>query len=96
LPRLRVVRTAKEVLVIICDAELIGKEFRQGELKLKIDKSFYGGKEASVEECLAALRKATIANMIGSIIEHAIEEGFVDRENVIRIQNVPHAQMVKM
>lgn len=96
MPRLRVVRTAKEVLVIICDAELIGKEFRQGELKLKIDKSFYGGKEASVEECLAALRKATIANMIGSIIEHAIEEGFVDRENVIRIQNVPHAQMVKM
>lgn len=96
MPRLRVVRTAKEVLVIICDAELIGKEFRQGELKLKIDKSFYGGKEASVEECLAALREATIANMIGSIVERAIEEGFVNRENVIRIRNVPHAQMVRM
>ncbi|MDI6819469.1 MAG: DUF424 family protein [Candidatus Hodarchaeaceae archaeon] len=96
MPRLRVVRTAKEVLVIICDGELIGKEFRQGELKLKIDKSFYGGKEASVEECLAALREATIANMIGSIVERAIEEGFVDRENVIQIRNVPHAQMVRM
>jgi hypothetical protein len=84
------------VLVVICDSELVGKEYRQGEFRLKVDRSFYGGQEASVDECLAALRGATIANMVGSIVEHAIKEGIVDRANVIKIHGVPHAQMVRM
>lgn len=96
LPLLRIVRTANEVLVIICDAELVGKEFKEGEFRLNVHRSFYNGREASVKECLAALRRATIANMVGSIVEHAIKEGLIDRKNVIRIQNVPHAQMVRI
>ena len=96
MPQLRIVRTSGEVLVIICDSKLMGKEYRQGEFKLKVDRSFYCGQEASVAECLAALRGATIANMVGSIVEHAIKEGIVDRANVIKIQGVPHAQMVRM
>ena len=96
MPRLRVVHTSSEVLVIICDSKLMGKEYRQGELKLKVDESFYGGREASVAECLAALREATIANLVGSIVKHAVEKGMVNRANIIRIQGVPHAQMVRM
>jgi hypothetical protein len=84
------------VLVIICDSKLIGKEYKQGEFRLKVDRSFYSGQEASVTECLAALRCATIANMVGSIVKQAIEEGIVDRENVIKIRGVPHAQIVRM
>jgi len=90
------VQTSGEVLVIICDSKLIGKEYKQGEFRLKVDRSFYSGQEASVTECLAALRCATIVNMVGSIVEQAIEEGIVDRENVIKIRGVPHAQMVRM
>jgi len=89
-------RTQEEVLVAICDAELLGKEFKQGELRLKIDEGFYCGDEANVEACLAALKEATIANLVGSIVEHAVKAGFIDRANVMRFQNVPHAQMVKM
>lgn len=96
MPRLKVVHMSNEVLAIICDSELIGKEFREGELKLKVDESFYGGEEASVEDCFAAMRRATIANMVGSIVEHAIDAGLVDPSNVIWIQNVPHAQIVKI
>ncbi len=96
LPLLRIVHTANEVLVIVCDSELLGKEFKEGEFRLKVHRSFYNGREASIKECLAALRQATIANMVGSIVEHAIKEGLIDRKNVIRIQNVPHAQMVRV
>ena len=85
-----------EVLVVICDAGLLGKEFKHGKFRLKVDKNFYCGVEASVETCLQALREATIANLVGSIVEHAIKAGFIDHTNVIKIQNVPHAQMVKM
>jgi len=96
MPLLRILQTRGEVLVVICDAGLLGKEFKTGKLRLKVDESFYCGKEASVEKCLQALREGTIANLVGSIVEHAIKAGFIDHTNVIRIQNVLHAQMVKM
>lgn len=96
LPQLRIERTQGEVLVIICDSELIGKKFEEGDIKLKVKRSFYGGEETSTEECLDALKDATIANMVGSIVEHAVKAGLVHPSNVIRIQNVPHAQMVRL
>lgn len=96
MPLLRVMRTQEEVLVAICDAKLLGKEFKLGELKLKIDESFYRGEEASVEACMRALREATVANLVGSIVEHAVKAGFVDRENVMMFKDVPHAQIVRM
>lgn len=96
MPLLRIMRARGEVLVAICDAKLLGKEFKRGELGLKIDRGFYRGEEASVEACLQALKEATIANLVGSIVEHAIKAGFVDRANVMRFKNVPHAQIVTM
>jgi hypothetical protein len=96
MPLLRTLRTRGEVLVIICDAELLGKEFREGKFRLKVDESFYCGEEASIEKCLQALQEATIANLVGSIVEYAIKAGFIDQMSVIRIQNVAHAQMVRM
>lgn len=96
MPSLRVIRTQGEVLVVVCDPELLGKKFKQGELKLEVKESFYRGTEASVEECLTALREATIANLVGSIVRYAVKVGIIERANVIRIQNVPHAQLVRM
>ena len=96
MPQLRIERTQGEVVVIICDSELIGRNFEEGGLKLRVDRSFYKGREATPEECLKALKEATIANMVGSIVERAVEAGFVHPSSVIRIQNVPHAQMVRI
>lgn len=96
LPLLRVESVQGEVLVIVCDEELLGKKFEDGDLTLEIERSFYGGEAASVQKCLDALRGATIANMVGSIVEHAVEAGFVRRENVMRVQEVPYAQMVRL
>ncbi len=83
------------MLVIVCDPELLGKKFKQRELRLDVKESFYRGTEASVKECIAALREATIANLVGSIVGHAIQAGIIERANVIRIQNVLHAQLVR-
>lgn len=96
MPYLRVIQTQGEVLVIVCDSELLGKKFKQGKLRLDVKESFYRGTEANVKECIAALRKATIANLVGSIVGHAVKAGIIERENVLRIQNVPHAQLVSI
>ena len=96
MPSLRVIRTQGEVLVVVCDPELLGKKFRQGELMLEVKESFYRGDEASIEDCMAALREATIANLVGSIVGHAVKAGLIGRANVLKIQNVPHAQLVRL
>lgn len=96
LPLLRIVQTKMENLVIVCDGELLGKKIKDGNFKLDVKESFYGGKETSVEKCLEALRSATVANMLGSIVEHAIESGLVERCNVLEIGGVKHAQLVRL
>ncbi|MCK4405061.1 MAG: DUF424 family protein [Hadesarchaea archaeon] len=96
MPYLRVIQTQGEVLVIVCDSELLGKKLKQGKLRLDVKESFYRGTEANIKECIAALRKATIANLVGSIVGHAVKAGIIERENVLRIQNVPHAQLVSI
>lgn len=80
----------------MCDAKLLGKKFRKGEFQLNVKESFYMGDEASVKECIAALRGATIANLVGSIVEHAVKAGIIKRENIIYFEKVPHAQLVKL
>lgn len=95
MPLLKLLNREDQVVAIICDEKLLGKEFKRGKLKLKIDEGFYAGREASVEECLAALRTATVANLVGSIVKSAVEVGLVDGGSVVSIQGVPHAQFVR-
>ena len=96
MPLLKTIHTKGELLVVICDKELLGKRLKRGKLRLEVRESFYRGKEATVEECLVALREATIANLVGSIVEHAVKAGMIGQENVIRFQKVPHAQLVRL
>lgn len=93
MPQLNIRRRNQETVVAICDSELLGKKFEDGELQLEVNREFYEGKEASVEECLEALEKASIANLVGSIIEPAIEAGYINSDHVLEIDDIPHAQM---
>lgn len=90
------VRRQGEIIVIICDRELLNKKLKSGDLKLEVKESFYSGKEVSVEECLNALRKATIGNLVGSIVNEAIKAGIIDSASVISFQGVLHAQLVRV
>ena len=86
-----------EVLVAACDKDMLGKSFSEGELKLDVSENFYGGYLASVSEALRELSRATIANLVGeTIVSEAIKAGLVHEEAVIRICNIPHAQIVRM
>ncbi len=96
LPLLRTVQTPRENLVVICDKELLGKKFKDGKLQIEVKESFYRGSEASVEKCIEALRCATVANLLGSIVECAVEAGLIDRCNVLKIKGVQHAQLVRL
>ncbi|WP_297498702.1 DUF424 domain-containing protein [Thermococcus sp.] len=92
-----VYRVQGEVLLAACDEELLGKTFREGELKLEVKERFYKGKLVGEDRLKELLDEATIANLTGErCVSKAIELGYIDPERVLRIQGVPHAQMAKL
>ncbi len=93
--RLKIYRVRGEILVAVCDSELVGKTFKEGDLKIEVKESFYGDKDVGEEEVKRALRMATIANITGKrAVELAIKLGIIDKENVLKIGDCWHAQMV--
>lgn len=94
---MKIYETEQNVLVAVCDKTIIGKTFSEGELVLKLDESFYKGKEASDEEIKNAICCATVANIAGEkAIACAVDCGAIDPDTIIYIGGVPHAQMVQV
>ncbi len=85
------------MMVAVCDKELVGKSFEGGGLFLKISESFYKGEEVTEREVVDSLKHATIANLVGKrSIKCALDNDFIEEANVIFVDGVPHAQMMKI
>ena len=94
---LNIIKTQGEIVVAVCDAELLGKVFREGELKLEVKETFYGTKKVNSETAIKALKEATIGNLIGErIIKRAIEESLLGQNCIIKINGIPHAQFIRL
>jgi hypothetical protein len=92
----KVFQTKYDLVVAICDEEIIDKEIDK-KLKIKVSKNFYGGKLIDEEVALKLMKKATIGNLIGKkIVELAEKNGFITRENIILINGISHAQFIKI
>jgi hypothetical protein len=90
-------QTASGLLVAVCDKELLGQSFQEAELRLAVTERFYKGEEATEDEVIASLRRATIANVVGRrAVQCAVEHEFINEANVLVIGGVPHAQMVRL
>uniref|UniRef100_A0A7C3YM22 DUF424 domain-containing protein n=1 Tax=Geoglobus ahangari TaxID=113653 RepID=A0A7C3YM22_9EURY len=93
--RMKIYRVRGEVLVAVCDEDIVGKEFKEGDLKIEIKEDFYGKESYSEEEVKRALRQATIANISGEkAVKLAIDLGIIDKDKVLKIGECWHAQMV--
>ena len=95
--RISVYKQGNDVLIGACDEQLLGKTFSEGKYQLHVSKKFYGGNRVSIEALQNYLKEATIANLVGEkAVKCAIKLGLVESSNVLMIQGIPHAQMVKM
>lgn len=89
----------KDVVVVACDEELLGKKLKMKEkgITIKISEKFYGGKLVDEKTFLKLLKEATIGNLMGKrVVELAVKNGFIVEENVILINGIPHAQFIKL
>lgn len=86
-----------EVLLAAADSSIVGNVIREGKLHLDIRQEFYGDIRVNDETFVSSLGVCTIANLVGKhVVRKAIDEGYVDPDNVISINNIPHAQFTKM
>jgi hypothetical protein len=90
-------QVGKNVLLAICDADLLGRTLKEGKIVFRIKDEFYNGRKATVEEAVCMISNSTIVNLVGkNCVEKAIAKGYVHPEAVLEIEGVPHAQIIKL
>ena len=93
----KTVTRGKDRLVAVCDEEILGETLEGGKVPFKVSEAFYKGTLGDVDEAIAAMKQATICNLVGKcIVEAAIESKMVHERAVIYFGEVPHAQIVKL
>lgn len=86
-------KTELSEVVCICDEDLVGKKFEDKDLQLDVTERFYKGEKKTEEEVIKILKEAGNVNIVGKeSIKVAIKAGVIEKENIIKIKNIPHAQ----
>ncbi len=92
---LKIHKKQGEAVVAACDRELLGKTLSEGEMEFEVLEKFYGGDLADISRLPAVICEATIANLVGNkVVEKAVEGGFVEKDKIIEIAGVKHAQVI--
>jgi len=80
----------KNTMINMCDAELMGKDIVDGELKISINENYYGKQIVDKSEALSLLKSASIMNLVGNeTISLATELGIGSESGVKIISDVP-------
>jgi hypothetical protein len=87
----------KNVMLNICDADLLGKKITEKQLKVHISQSYYGEKIVEKEEAKTLLKNSSIINMVGKeIISLSTILGIVSEDGIKEIDGVPFLIVYKM
>ena len=80
----------KNTMVNMCDAELIGKDVVEGELKIHINEIYYGKQLVDKDEAISFLKSASIMNLVGKeTISLAIDLGIGSESGIKIISDIP-------
>jgi hypothetical protein len=80
----------KKTMLNMCDAELIGKDVVDGELKIHISENYYGKQIVDKAEAISLLSSASMLNLVGKeTISLAINLGIGSESGVKIISDVP-------
>ena len=80
----------KNIMINMCDAELMGKDIVDGELKININENYYGKQLVDKSEAVSLLKSASIMNLVGNeTISLATDLGIGSESGVKIISNIP-------
>jgi uncharacterized protein len=83
-----------EKVLAACDAELLGKVFEEGKLRIHITEEFYFGRHVSESEFLEALENVDNANLVGERVISSYSKK--NPCSPLHIDKVPHIQIYKI
>ena len=86
-------------VVAVCDSDLIGKCFEQGNKILDVRESFYKGEEIEEKDLLELMKDMAKEDAIFSIAgkkacEIALKAGIISKEGIKEVSNVPFALLL--
>jgi len=89
-------RAQGKILVAICDEEILGKEFREGDIVLSVPPSFYKGEKVDLRQAIELIRIADIAVITGKrIVTELIREGLASPLSVLKVGDQLHMQIIR-
>ncbi|MBT3721693.1 DUF424 family protein [archaeon] len=81
------------IIVVIVDLELKGKVIENEKLIIDLSKEFYKGEDMLQKDLLELLNKAYIVNFTGEkSIDFGMKLNLVHENNIIKIDDIPHAE----
>ena len=91
----KIIKSYREI-VSICDSDLIGRTFEEGNFQLDLKESFYNGDEMSEEQTLNLIKNMSkedaTFNIVGEkSVNTALKAGIIEKEGIKNIQNIPFA-----
>jgi hypothetical protein len=93
----KIFRTESDVLLAISDASILGKIFEEKGMQLEVPEDFYSGSKCSKAYAVKLIKSATIINAVGdNIISLMIEKKLIEKDKILKIGGVPHAQIVSV
>jgi hypothetical protein len=92
------IHQAYRKIVSVCDTELLGKKFIEGNKQIDVDKVFYSGEEMDEKKALEIMKAEYYDDSTFSIVGKnsialAIKAGIVTdkKEAIFKIQGIPYA-----
>jgi hypothetical protein len=92
----RQIKYQDQILVNICDEELLGTTVKGGSVDMNISRDYFGVDKIDVGEALALVRQSSIINLAGTrIVERVVGERLASERAVKRVGSVSFLMIFK-
>ena len=93
----KVISASGNLMLNICDHELVDKTLHDGNTKIKINPNYYAERDVDEHEAKTLLEKCTSINMVGEkTISLATSLGIGSEKSIRRIEGIPFLIVFKM
>ena len=91
---IKIHKKREDAITAICDEEIIGKRFDEGDIHLEVSERFYNGRLIGDDAAADEMNNARILNITGkNIINLALKKGVIKKSNILQVQRIPHAEV---
>ena len=92
---IKVLTTPNGKLIAVCDPELLGKTFEEGDRQLDLSAQFYQGEPKPKDQIEEILKDAYVVNAVGKrSTALLIELEMIEPDHILKVDNIPSAQCV--